>query len=77
MGPVRTVRRNAVRRPVQQIAEHTAEHTDGDHEQHWTGVLGERSDHARGQAAGERGKPSGVAADGCKQAPIVAHAERG
>jgi hypothetical protein len=68
------VRRNRdVRRSVPQIAEYASEHTGGDHEQHRAGVLGERSDHARGQTAGERGKPSGVAADGREQAPVVAH----
>src|SRR5580698_8932410 len=50
-----------------QVAEHAAEGADGDHEQYRAGVLGEGTDHARSEAAGERGEPRGVAGHRCQQ----------
>src|SRR5665213_155437 len=66
-----------VRRSPPEVAEHAGQGADGDHEQHRAGVLGECPDHARGEAAGERGEPGGVAVDRCEQAPVAAYAERG
>ena len=65
------------RRAAPQVARDAAEREHGDDEQHRAGVLGERADDARGEAAGERGEPRrDRRRPGASSAPAQAHARR-